>query len=122
MRGNFTGGLPNESLRSEEHTSELQSHHDLVCRLLLEKKKPNPAHKPKRRPSSNPRKWNTPSILSARLTARPNAHSSKAATSSACPRAIPTQASRSPSSKPCPPRCQCFQPATAPSPPPSFFF
>src|SRR5437773_3700350 len=25
--------------RSEEHTSELQSHHDLVCRLLLEKKK-----------------------------------------------------------------------------------
>src|SRR5438034_2610587 len=28
-------GLP----RSEEHTSELQSHSDLVCRLLLEKKK-----------------------------------------------------------------------------------
>src|SRR5437773_3105844 len=28
--------------RSEEHTSELQSHHDLVCRLLLEKKKSNP--------------------------------------------------------------------------------
>src|SRR5437667_4911111 len=27
-----------EELRSEEHTSELQSHHDLVCRLLLEKK------------------------------------------------------------------------------------
>src|SRR5437667_5929235 len=26
------------SPRSEEHTSELQSHHDLVCRLLLEKK------------------------------------------------------------------------------------
>src|SRR5437667_3915556 len=25
-------------VRSEEHTSELQSHHDLVCRLLLEKK------------------------------------------------------------------------------------
>src|SRR5437667_2537573 len=25
--------------RSEEHTSELQSHHALVCRLLLEKKK-----------------------------------------------------------------------------------
>src|SRR5437773_9300092 len=25
-------------IRSEEHTSELQSHHDLVCRLLLEKK------------------------------------------------------------------------------------
>src|SRR5260221_7438504 len=28
--------------RSEEHTSELQSHSDLVCRLLLEKKKPLP--------------------------------------------------------------------------------
>src|SRR5437773_6902763 len=28
--------------RSEEHTSELQSHHDLVCRLLLEKKKRQP--------------------------------------------------------------------------------
>src|SRR5438034_3054067 len=30
--------------RSEEHTSELQSHSDLVCRLLLEKKK-NDKHK-----------------------------------------------------------------------------
>src|SRR5438132_4292212 len=28
-----------EEGRSEEHTSELQSHSDLVCRLLLEKKK-----------------------------------------------------------------------------------
>src|SRR5436190_16358555 len=27
--------------RSEEHTSELQSHSDLVCRLLPEKKKPS---------------------------------------------------------------------------------
>src|SRR5438034_7815902 len=32
----FIGEQPN---RSEEHTSELQSHSDLVCRLLLEKKK-----------------------------------------------------------------------------------
>src|SRR5438034_4517770 len=31
-------GLP-RAARSEEHTSELQSHSDLVCRLLLEKKK-----------------------------------------------------------------------------------
>src|SRR5437588_3838211 len=31
----------NGDLRSEEHTSELQSHSDLVCRLLLEKKKKN---------------------------------------------------------------------------------
>src|SRR5437773_4058729 len=30
---------PTQLARSEEHTSELQSHHDLVCRLLLEKKK-----------------------------------------------------------------------------------
>src|SRR5207249_11746632 len=30
-----------ESRRSEEHTSELQSRFDLVCRLLLEKKKKN---------------------------------------------------------------------------------
>src|SRR5438132_13931837 len=30
---------PKNPKRSEEHTSELQSHSDLVCRLLLEKKK-----------------------------------------------------------------------------------
>src|SRR5437588_7940727 len=29
---------PAQPARSEEHTSELQSHSDLVCRLLLEKK------------------------------------------------------------------------------------
>src|SRR5690349_22384048 len=38
-----TGGHPawpgGRSVRSEEHTSELQSRRDLVCRLLLEKKK-----------------------------------------------------------------------------------
>src|SRR5438132_6670309 len=33
----FKAGQPFD--RSEEHTSELQSHSDLVCRLLLEKKK-----------------------------------------------------------------------------------
>src|SRR5206468_5170477 len=31
--------------RSEEHTSELQSRSDLVCRLLLEKKKQQRAHR-----------------------------------------------------------------------------
>src|SRR5438034_8699387 len=31
--------LRSARMRSEEHTSELQSHSDLVCRLLLEKKK-----------------------------------------------------------------------------------
>src|SRR5260370_7162764 len=36
-RGRAAGGR--RRLRSEEHTSELQSHLNLVCRLLLEKKK-----------------------------------------------------------------------------------
>src|SRR5947207_4335764 len=31
--------LASSATRSEEHTSEFQSHSDLVCRLLLEKKK-----------------------------------------------------------------------------------
>src|SRR5438132_3575287 len=44
MRSIFQMGIPvsGKNLfpsRSEEHTSELQSHSDLVCRLLLEKKK-----------------------------------------------------------------------------------
>src|SRR5437773_6770512 len=34
----ITTGKMSPACRSEEHTSELQSHHDLVCRLLLEKK------------------------------------------------------------------------------------
>src|SRR5687768_18315384 len=33
------GALPGDGVRSEEHTSELQSRLHLVCRLLLEKKK-----------------------------------------------------------------------------------
>src|SRR5438034_2412804 len=37
QKGSVSPYNPN---RSEEHTSELQSHSDLVCRLLLEKKKP----------------------------------------------------------------------------------
>ena len=42
-RYNLLGGgashwFPGARDRSEEHTSELQSHSDLVCRLLLEKK------------------------------------------------------------------------------------
>src|SRR5437667_5842164 len=43
--------------RSEEHTSELQSHHDLVCRLLLEKKKKKnkkPTHEKKTNRQSDP--------------------------------------------------------------------
>src|SRR2546421_1083812 len=44
-RAIFTAGSPGASrltTRSEEHTSELQSRSDLVCRLLLEKKKTIP--------------------------------------------------------------------------------
>src|SRR5689334_24519133 len=35
----WAGGSNAETIRSEEHTSELQSQFHLVCRLLLEKKK-----------------------------------------------------------------------------------
>src|SRR3712207_7576182 len=45
--GDDRAGL--EGGRSEEHTSELQSRQYLVCRLLLEKKKPDSArHRPRR--------------------------------------------------------------------------
>src|SRR3712207_7526893 len=38
--------LPPDCCRSEEHTSELQSRQYLVCRLLLEKKKPESQPRP----------------------------------------------------------------------------
>src|SRR5260221_9543814 len=41
--------------RSEEHTSELQSHSDLVCRLLLEKKKKKKKCKGAQYDQNNPR-------------------------------------------------------------------
>src|SRR5690242_20847894 len=40
-RSVFPGAAVRHARRSEEHTSELQSHVNLVCRLLLEKKKQN---------------------------------------------------------------------------------
>src|SRR2546430_7090155 len=44
---NIPKDLPEEiGLRSEEHTSELQSQSNLVCRLLLEKKKREPEASP----------------------------------------------------------------------------
>src|SRR5690349_22657405 len=52
-----------QELRSEEHTSELQSHRDLVCRLLLEKKKTRSRQHGTRTPKSRPTRWP--------LTARP---------------------------------------------------
>src|SRR5690242_21495764 len=46
----FVGsGTLSGTTRSEEHTSELQSHVNLVCRLLLEKKKKKKKKKKKRR-------------------------------------------------------------------------
>src|SRR5260370_10002622 len=40
--------------RSEEHTSELQSHLNLVCRLLLEKKKNKKSQETLRKPDDDP--------------------------------------------------------------------
>src|SRR2546421_7000538 len=42
----ISGDMTLGALRSEEHTSELQSRSDLVCRLLLEKKKKLRLHSP----------------------------------------------------------------------------
>src|SRR6266571_8241256 len=41
IRLGVVSDAPRAQVRSEEHTSELQSHVNLVCRLLLEKKKKN---------------------------------------------------------------------------------
>src|SRR5437773_5561735 len=49
------GAAHNAANRSEEHTSELQSHHDLVCRPLLEKKKEK----------ESPLRHNAPALWSA---------------------------------------------------------
>src|SRR2546421_6963282 len=49
-----------KSGRSEEHTSELQSRSDLVCRLLLEKKKKIVREKDRQLPSET-RETNSPS-------------------------------------------------------------
>src|SRR5690606_41775864 len=43
--------------RSEEHTSELQSRENLVCRLLLEKKKKSKEMRVNKEPIGRPRSW-----------------------------------------------------------------
>src|SRR3989440_4851215 len=59
-------GSLSDGSRSEEHTSELQSRSDLVCRLLLEKKK-SPE------PPAGPRPRSTPFCLSTgRCACRPS--------------------------------------------------
>src|SRR5690348_18219932 len=57
-----------EEVRSEEHTSELQSPVHLVCRLLLEKKK-------KSQHSAIPRNKNTPHIIKIALSPKTRNHS-----------------------------------------------
>src|SRR5437588_5447994 len=54
-----SGKLDAGTGRSEEHTSELQSHSDLVCRLLLEKKKKKEQihHDRRRKEPCTERKW-----------------------------------------------------------------
>src|SRR5437867_7078063 len=46
-----------DCLRSEEHTSELQSPYDLVCRLLLEKKKKKKNKKKNKLKNKNPKHY-----------------------------------------------------------------
>src|SRR5690348_17361407 len=55
VMGQAAGTAANLALRSEEHTSELQSPVHLVCRLLLEKKKKK----------TKTRRWSKPSSTSA---------------------------------------------------------
>src|SRR6516162_10357718 len=52
--------------RSEEHTSELQSPCNLVCRLLLEKKKTNPRHTL----TVKKKKKNTKAIITEHITSQ----------------------------------------------------
>src|SRR5260370_3761917 len=58
---NFRRARAGNSGRSEEHTSELQSHLNLVCRLLLEKKNKNSesrkSPRPTRQRGSSSRRW-----------------------------------------------------------------
>src|ERR1039457_7499132 len=55
MTGNFRTLVMGHLFRSEEHTSELQSPCNLVCRLLLAKKNTYPRHVPLCRPRTNDR-------------------------------------------------------------------
>src|SRR5437667_3481516 len=69
-RGGRRGRRGGRRPRSEEHTSELQSHHDLVCRLLLEKKKNKNKRSIKTTKKDKKQKNNT----TQQLTSRPLAN------------------------------------------------
>src|SRR2546430_7714348 len=58
------GDIPGKTQRSEEHTSELQSQSNLVCRLLLEKKK-----KTNSIPNTRPQHIISLSLIITQLTA-----------------------------------------------------
>src|SRR5437588_7333616 len=75
LRGPDRSGRPRAppSLpRSEEHTSELQSHSDLVCRLLLEKKKKK---KKKKKSTKYKKKKNKQNACSSVAQRHHNQHS-----------------------------------------------
>src|SRR5438093_6382130 len=55
--GRFQVLSADEGRRSEEHTSELQSLTNLVCRLLLEKKKKSLTNPPTWRTTARPGRW-----------------------------------------------------------------
>src|SRR2546427_9177946 len=59
----YDGDLNLIAVRSEEHTSELQSQSNLVCRLLLEKKKTSLLDSPPPSPGSPPRRLTASSAL-----------------------------------------------------------
>src|SRR2546428_8880669 len=62
--GDSAHGRAEDGIRSEEHTSELQSRSDLVCRLLLEKKKKKKHKIPKQ---TETRKYKTTILTSLRM-------------------------------------------------------
>src|SRR2546427_7447579 len=95
LRENLKLKLLNSRLRSEEHTSELQSQSNLVCRLLLEKKK---------NPPSSASGTGAPAPPSARPCALPGTHD----------RAAPPTSHRSRGRRRLPPR----PPTSCRTPPP----
>src|SRR5260221_578382 len=88
--------------RSEEHTSELQSHSDFVCRLLLEKKPPCARSSSARSPPPCPSASPSPASTTCRTPT---------SSSSSCP-------TRSPAAKPAPSPCAPGPPAWGPPPAP----
>src|SRR5947207_10524785 len=76
-------------LRSEEHTSELQSHSDLVCRLLLEKKKQLAAQVPAMRSSVRPDAVRWVTIREINTNAQSTMIKAKPRLSNGTPRQVP---------------------------------